>query len=686
MNEESSDRTASLHGRRTRRPAFRNPLPSWDRYELLDLVGEGAMGTVYRAVDRRLRRTAAIKLLDRVDEADARRIQREARAQARIDHEHVCRIFEVGQIEGRPYLAMQFIDGQPLQALIVELSLDDKIEVMRQAARAVQAAHAAGVVHRDLNPGNIMVERRPDGRLHTYVLDFGIACRAAARPRADTRDRLGTPAYTAPEQAAGRSGGVDPRVDVYGLGATLYAVLAEQAPFFGSTKEETLRKCVEEEPLRLGRVVPGTPSDLETIVSVAMAKRADHRYQSPRALADDLERWQRGEPIMARPPSSFYLLTTWLRTRWGVTAALAIVLLSFGGAGGWVLRQRFLEHTRTELVERYQHEVEAMDSLLRRARMMPLHDTTSAEAAARQRLIAIEATLLDEGVAAREPAYLALGTGYLLLRDHDAAEFWLRAAIDSGADQPTARPTLGVVLATRSLWSRMADLGISGRPIDGDALESGDQDEIDEAYRLLDQPGTPGKDRDLFLRALALAIQGRDEEAIAAARGSTARAPWLYEARRLEAGVHTIRAVRKIVARDLDGAMSDLELAGVVYADALDVARSDAWIMEDDSRRLLLMVRVQLDLGHGDPEALDLAIARAAAADRARPGRAVPQALTASAHLLRAELARRTGADPSAALTAARRAADHAARLDPTGRLVQILLIDVEESHGRAGG
>src|SRR4051812_21251077 len=140
------------------------PVAKWDRYELLDLLGKGGMGVVYKARDRRLDRTVAVKFILGADPNLTMRLVREARAQARLDHPNVCRVYEVGEGEGRPYIALQFVDGEPLHRVAAKMTLEEKVAVMRDVAVAIHEAHKLGIVHRDLKPANIMIERSDDGR------------------------------------------------------------------------------------------------------------------------------------------------------------------------------------------------------------------------------------------------------------------------------------------------------------------------------------------------------------------------------------------------------------------------------------------------------------------------------------------------------------------------------------------
>ena len=625
MARITPDDETDPHGDPVDHVPFDNPAPDWDRYSIVELVGEGGMGVVYRAIDRQLERTLAIKFLRSREPAEVARFQREARAQASIDHEHVCRVFEVGEVNGRGYLTMQFVEGETLRNPVNDFDLEEKLEVMEQVARAVQAAHADGVVHRDLKPGNIMVERRHDGRLHAYVLDFGIAHESGEPDNEARWMPTGTAAFMAPERIRSSDRGLDHRVDVYGLGATLYAVLAEQAPFYGATRAETKDKVLHEEPLRLGLVVPGMSEDLETIVAVAMAKDPDRRYPSARAFADDLRRWLQGKPIRTRRAGPFYRLRTWMRTRQLAAASLALVLLTAAAATGSALWLRYRENQRQTLVAQHQNEVEQIDRLLRRARMMPLHDTTTAEEAARRRLAAVEASLLEYGPLARGPAYYALGFGHLMLREFEQAEAWLQAAVDSGFVQPEVESALGIAQAMQILAGRKAV-----NPSENDPL-------IAEAVRHLERRSPETADRDQFHRALSFFVAGRLDEALDHARESSDRVPWFYEALQLEGDILLARSAVREGGGDLQGAVADLRDAGDTYARALEVARSDAWLYEAEAARLLRLIELTAVGAELSPDLFDRAIEAATAADEARPQRALPRALASRAYILKAE-------------------------------------------------
>ena len=309
---------------------FEDPVPNWERFRISAFLGEGAMGRVYLAVDRRLGRPVALKFLRSDDPDQVDRFQREARAQGRIEHDHVCRVYDVGEVEGRPYIAMQFIEGRTLEELALRLTLEHKVQVIEQVAKAAQAAHSHGVIHRDLKPGNIMVDVGEDGAVHAYVLDFGIARDAGGPSMTISGTVVGTPAYMAPEQVQGDPGRIDRRTDVYAIGATLYDLVAGRAPFTGSTRMETLIQVVSDDPVPLRRLDGSVPADLEAIVSRCLEKEPERRYESANALALDLRRFLDGEPVAARtigPMYRFGKLVRRHRALAGVIGAAAAIVL-----------------------------------------------------------------------------------------------------------------------------------------------------------------------------------------------------------------------------------------------------------------------------------------------------------------------------------------------------------------------
>ncbi|MEM6453569.1 MAG: serine/threonine-protein kinase [Acidobacteriota bacterium] len=272
-----------------------------ERYVLLSRRSVGASAEIYRAHDRHLQRTVALKLLRQADPCYLGRLQREARVQAGLRHPNICRIDGVGFVQGRPCLAMEYIDGEELGVIRHRLSVRKRVEIIRRVASAVDAAHRAGFIHRDLKPANIMVETRDDGCLRPVVVDFGLA-RAVADDGAG-KQPAGTPGYMAPEQAAGRSDDIGPATDVYGLGATLYALVTGQPPFPGLNAADRLLKTLSSHAPSPRLLVPTLPMPLTAIILTCLSRQPEQRYASARALADDLDAFLHGRPVRAHLPA-----------------------------------------------------------------------------------------------------------------------------------------------------------------------------------------------------------------------------------------------------------------------------------------------------------------------------------------------------------------------------------------------
>ncbi len=299
-------------------------------FRLLDELGRGGMGIVYRAWDVLLRRVVALKVLrpEYAGADDRLRLVREAQLASKFQSDYAVTVHAVvDPPDGPPYLVMEYVQGPTLAKLIDSGGALPRREVaglIVQAALAVDAAHAAGLVHRDVKPSNILIDAAT-GR--AKITDFGVA-RALAAPSGVTREGVvaGTPAYMSPEQARGESH-VDPRIDVYGLGATLYEGLTGQPPFAGA-EHAILRRIDEEDPIPPRRLDPEIPLDLETICLKAMAKEPGQRDQTARDLGDDLSRWLRNEPIRARPATRRERAWRWCRRRPATAALISVTLLA----------------------------------------------------------------------------------------------------------------------------------------------------------------------------------------------------------------------------------------------------------------------------------------------------------------------------------------------------------------------
>ncbi len=306
-----------------------------NNYDDLQLIGRGGMGVVYGARDVRLNRRVALKMI-RAGEAEAAELDRfrtEAEVVAQLRHPNIVQIYEVGDHRGRPFIALEYVEGGNLKEKLSGTPLPPReaARLLETLARAVQAAHARHIVHRDLKPANVMLTA--DGT--PKITDFGLAKRLDEAGQTQSGAVVGTPSYMAPEQAEGRRGTVGPTADVYALGAILYECLTGRPPFLAATTHDTLRQVATEEPVPPRRLRPDCPRDLETICLTCLRKEVAKRYASAEALAEDLLCWQAGEPIRARPVGRLERAAKWVGRNPVVATLLALVVLAVaaGSAG-----------------------------------------------------------------------------------------------------------------------------------------------------------------------------------------------------------------------------------------------------------------------------------------------------------------------------------------------------------------
>ncbi len=327
-------------------PAADQSLPKLPGYQVLEWIGEGGMGVVYKARQLLTNRPVAVKMITdgRGDLAARARFLAEAEAAARLRHPGVVQVYEVGDAGGQPFLALEFCEGGSLADRLdgAPLPPERAAAVVEQLARAMHAGHLAGIVHRDLKPANVLLTT-PPGRLpepgEVKISDFGLA-RLLDADRGQTRSGmiLGTPSYMAPEQAAGDNKSVGPAADVYALGAILYELLTGTPPFRGATFHDTIEQVLARDPVPPRRLQPKVPLDLETVCLKCLRKEPHNRYPSAEALAEDLRAFAEGRPVWARPVSWREHVRKWARRRpelAGLAASLAVLFLIAAVGGVW---------------------------------------------------------------------------------------------------------------------------------------------------------------------------------------------------------------------------------------------------------------------------------------------------------------------------------------------------------------
>jgi len=337
-------------------PTARQPVqdleaPAISGYEILEMLGQGGMGVVFRARQLRLGRIVALKMIlpgRKPSETEAARFRREIETVAELQHPNIVQIYEVGDYDGKPFFSLEFCAGGSLADRLMNGPLPPReaAELVRTLAGAMAAAHCQGIIHRDLKPGNILLHKDGSPR----ITDFGLARRLDSEDGLTvTGAILGTPSYMAPEQAAGHSREVGTPADIYALGAILYELLTGRPPFRADTPWNTVRLVISGEPVPPRRLQARVPADLETICLKCLEKEPNRRYHSALDLAEDLRRYLAHEPILARPVSLTGRLLRWCRRHPAMaglagTLLLALVIIAVGGvAYNFRLSQALLE-------------------------------------------------------------------------------------------------------------------------------------------------------------------------------------------------------------------------------------------------------------------------------------------------------------------------------------------------------
>src|SRR5213592_4212022 len=318
-------------------------------YELLEQIGRGGQGVVFRARQKSLNRIVALKVIGLgqwATEANLKRFRLEAEAAARLEHPGIVPIHEVGERDGSCYFSMKFVEGGQLDEVVRRkpMSIRQAAELIGKVARIVHYAHEHRILHRDIKPGNILLDQKSE----PHLTDFGLARLVESESTVTrTMEVLGTPSYMAPEQAVGNNAAISSLTDVYGLGAVLYQLLTGQPPFAGGTTYETIKLLLDTEPRSPRLLNPKIDRDLSTICLKCLEKDSQRRYSSALALAEDIERWLKHEPIQARRTGVFTRGRKWVR-RNPTSALLVASLVALVAAAGWIVwKSEFIRHPLT---------------------------------------------------------------------------------------------------------------------------------------------------------------------------------------------------------------------------------------------------------------------------------------------------------------------------------------------------
>jgi serine/threonine-protein kinase len=692
---------------------------------VLDRLGEGGMGVVYKAFDPDLDRPIALKLVHAAEGTDGdqrERLLREAQALAKLKHPNVIAVHDVGTLGDDVFIAMEYVEGQTVRTWLAAQRRTEReiLEVFVAAGEGLAAAHRAGLVHRDFKPDNLMV----DGEGRVRVLDFGLA-RAVTAPRSDgeagspperatyespplaagaptvdmsprvLRSRppapstvlpsagdfstgrllaipltrigtiVGTPRFMAPEQHFGEP--VDAAADQFGFCVSLYWALYNAFPFAGSNTDDVLDAMLarrfEEPPPG-----PAVPRWLRQVLLRGLAPEANERFPSMEALLVAL----RADPHAAR--------RRWLRGALIVLATLAAV--SAVVAGSFAYRARRAITAQSQLAQQFGREVEQIATIARTAVFQPLHDTRRERKAIAARMELLKQRMQLLGPLAAGPGHEALGRGYLALERYDDALRELQAAHATGYLSPELAYALGLVHG--KLYQRaLADLPKT-QDEQHDAARRAEIARLhrDPALRHLrevtslglDGQTALGSDAPAYLEGLIALYEQRYEDALRSAQKAEEEALWPYDARTLKGNIHIMAGDDLWLKGDATGALDQFGQAGEAYRAAYENARSGFAAYVGDCERLVAMIPI-LEAQDRSPEStVRAALSACASAATARPDDDMPLAKQAAAWQHLGDYQRSHGVDPIAANQQAIRTGEAALAIEPDSFPAHVIL------------
>lgn len=530
------------------------PVGLSSRYSQLRLVAVGGQGRVYRAHDSVLQRDVALKFSRWESPSRKERLLEEGRAQAKVKHPGICPIFEVGELGGESYLAMPWIDGPGLRETLASLGIPDRLDLLVQACDAVGAAHAEGLLHLDLKPGNLLLERLPEGRLQVRVTDFGLA-----KPTGPGHaGHAGTPPFASPEQWGPSTGPLTPAADTYALGILAHLALAGRLP--GEPGGEALS------------------ADALAVCQKATALDPQQRHRSVAELGADLRALRDSRPPPSLPERPLHRAALWIaRNRVGavlVGGGVLLVLL----AGAQALRGSIRQRARARAAQSFGQEIQGLEFLLRMQHLAPAADPRPVLADTRRRMAAMRNALRSLDTEARPAAEYALGRAHLLLGEDQEALAHLEAAWVGGHRSAACALNLGLARCTAyldGLRSLGADLVAAARM---PALEALRVRHALPAAGLLAQAAPPGTELAQVLGALRAELEGRGAEAerlAQAALRAPAVQPWEVYPWRVFASFWEYHAQTSLARGRLDQANEYLGLAWAAQRRGVEAVRGD---------------------------------------------------------------------------------------------------------------
>lgn len=633
------------------------PFAKGEKYRLVKILGTGGMGRVYLAEDLHLNRKLALKFLHYGKESGLLRFMQEARSQARIQHPNVCSVYEVGEIDGRSYIAMEYIEGESLKDLQESLNLEQKVGIIQICAEALQAAHSLGIIHRDIKPSNIMVERRDDGSFRPVIMDFGLARESdSSEGLTESGALIGTPAYMSPEQARGNAKLLDRRTDIYSLGVVLYELVTGSQPFKGETLMSVVMSVIEDEPVFPRVLVPQLPRDLEAIILKCLEKDPSRRYDSAAALASDLQSFLDGKPVDAVQKTFRYKVEKFAVRHRSIIILSFIVFLVLISAGGFAIRSELHAKRQLQIAQQFAFEVNELDFLMQRAYLLPLHDIRPEREQVARKLTEIEIHLTELGNVAYSPGYYALARGHFILKHHQKALEYLEKAQAVGNLDPEIDYYRGLILIgiyQDRLVQAASVANKDERKAVVEALKREFIPKIEQSFsKYLSylselQQGREAEQSVEYVEGLLNLYRGNWDKALECNQLAIERYPWFYKARIVKAEILNQLQEQAFAKGEYEKAVEYYKKSMEALAEAETIGRSDPDVYRAQLNAIQKYFRLNKNRKHLEPE-----IYQAALAVYERAIKVDPQSIEARVAMSYvcnnfAEMVYKSGGDPS---------------------------------------
>lgn len=637
------------------------------------------MGRVLKVFDEERQTFIAIKMLLHEDPQWVARMMREAAAQSQLSHPNICPVYDYGERDGQHYIAMQFIDGERLDDACAGMALEALVRIMVDVTDAVSAAHRAGLVHRDLKPGNILVEASAGAGLRPYVLDFGLVRHVGDRTLTATGELLGTPGYMSPEQATGAAG-IDRRSDIFSLGVILYELIAGQLPFDGQSPTQVLLDIASGRARPIEKVRPDLPPPLVRIVHQCLENSPSLRYQDAANLKADLVAYLSGQSVSARRVGLWHRFNRRVRQYPLVSALLGASVLITLAAVALGVRSELNAQERATLAAYYSRESEKLESDLRLAWMKPVHDLSETVTAARVKARDLEASIDRLPATAAGFARLAAGKAYLLVSDFDKAIKLLQPLAQGAPPDPAVAELLTTAYGQQLNIAMTKALQLGNSEIRVQAVNRLRDHYLKQVQPLVESSNS----------GMSAYFAGRDEQAAAQLERQLDGTAWPVDLLLALSDIYLASASENAINANFSQALKDLDAAAARITQAAQIARSYPLISTASCRLADMFLYVQRD--HKEdvaPAQLTDYVALCEKSVVLSPGS--DQAHVELARLLGnlAAGAQRRGENPSDLVARSKALADRALDLQPgqtAAQLVTAQVLSVQSSFEASAG